>query len=50
MFGRDFEPKVRRWVYEDGKEIEGVVSDGALRRLVKSWEANIQGWKEVKWE
>ncbi|KAK7421176.1 hypothetical protein QQX98_002305 [Neonectria punicea] len=47
--GRDFEPAARRWVFEDGDEIRAVVGDSALTGLVRSWEANIKGWSEVKW-
>ncbi|KPM44463.1 hypothetical protein AK830_g2136 [Neonectria ditissima] len=47
--GRAFEPAVRGWIFEDGDEIRAVVGDGALARLVSSWEANIKGWSEVRW-
>ncbi|KAH6995890.1 N-acetyltransferase B complex non catalytic subunit-domain-containing protein [Ilyonectria sp. MPI-CAGE-AT-0026] len=47
--GRDFEPAARRWIFENGKDIQAVVGDDALTRLVGSWEANIKGWTEVKW-
>lgn len=50
VFGRDFEPRVRKWVFEEDKELEAIVGDGALGALVRSWEVNIKGWKEVKWE
>ncbi|KAH7134059.1 N-acetyltransferase B complex non catalytic subunit-domain-containing protein [Dactylonectria macrodidyma] len=47
--GRDFESAARQWIFEDGEDIQAVVSDDALTQLVKSWEANIKGWTEVKW-
>lgn len=47
--GRDFEPQVRRWIFEDNKDIAEFVGDGAVASLVKHWEANIKGWMQVKW-
>ncbi|KAK7425749.1 hypothetical protein QQZ08_007724 [Neonectria magnoliae] len=47
--GRDFEPAARRWIFEDGDEIRAMVGDSVFSRLVRSWEANIKGWSEVKW-
>ncbi|CAM1511997.1 Fc.00g095100.m01.CDS01 [Cosmosporella sp. VM-42] len=49
VFGRDFEPHVRKWIFEDGNEFQGIVGEDAVTRLVDSWEANIKGWTQVKW-
>ncbi|KAJ3538255.1 hypothetical protein NM208_g5985 [Fusarium decemcellulare] len=49
VLGRDFEPAVRRWIFEDGEDILEVVGEGATEKLVKSWETNVKGWTHVKW-
>lgn len=47
--GRDFESRVRKWIFEDGQEILDVVGQDEVRKLVKNWEANVKGWTQVKW-
>ena len=46
---RDFEPQVRRWIFENNLELLDVVGNGAIASLVKHWEANVKGWMQVKW-
>ncbi|RKL19784.1 hypothetical protein BFJ68_g3265 [Fusarium oxysporum] len=49
VFGRDFEPAVRAWIFEDADNILGVVGEAATKKLVKSWESNVKGWTQVVW-
>lgn len=49
VIGREFEPRTRTWIFEDGEDILDVVGRGSLKKLVGSWEANIKGWTQVKW-
>ncbi|KAJ4244390.1 hypothetical protein NW762_014518 [Fusarium torreyae] len=47
--GRDFEPAVRRWIFDGAEDVLDVVGEGPTKRLVKSWEKNLKGWTLVKW-
>lgn len=47
---RDFDRKVQRWAFEGFDEVQSVVGDGPMRTLVESWQANVKGWLQVKWD
>ncbi|WXC49278.1 hypothetical protein QX201_008959 [Fusarium graminearum] len=49
VYGRDFEPAVRRWIFDGAENALDMVGEGATKKLVKSWEANVKGWLQVKW-
>ncbi|KAI8679171.1 hypothetical protein NCS57_00193900 [Fusarium keratoplasticum] len=49
VIGRDFEPSVRRWIFEDADDVLEVVGDSATGKLIKSWETNVKGWMHVQW-
>ncbi|VTT69154.1 unnamed protein product [Fusarium fujikuroi] len=49
VYGRDFEPAVRAWIFEDADNILGIVGGAATKKLVKSWESNVKGWTQVVW-
>ncbi|KAF5576439.1 hypothetical protein FPANT_10922 [Fusarium pseudoanthophilum] len=49
VYGRDFEPAVRAWIFEDADNILGIVGEAATNKLVQSWESNIKGWTQVVW-
>lgn len=49
VISRDFEPQVRRWIFEGNEGVLQFVGDGAVGSLVRCWEANIKGWMQVKW-
>ncbi|KAF5536013.1 hypothetical protein FNAPI_11898 [Fusarium napiforme] len=49
VYGRDFEPAVRAWIFEDADNILGIVGEAATKKLVQSWESNIKGWTQVVW-
>ncbi|KAJ4113227.1 hypothetical protein NW768_011503 [Fusarium equiseti] len=49
VWGRDFEPALKGWIFEGAEDVLEVVGENATKKLVKSWEANIKGWLGVKW-
>ncbi|KAF5711849.1 hypothetical protein FMUND_8795 [Fusarium mundagurra] len=49
VYGRDFEPAVRAWIFEGADNILGIVGEAATKKLVKSWESNVKGWNQVVW-
>ncbi|KAM0413590.1 hypothetical protein ACHAPT_013631 [Fusarium lateritium] len=49
VIGRNFEPSVRRWIFEDADDELEILGEGATGRLVKSWETNVKGWMQVQW-
>ncbi|KAG8669339.1 hypothetical protein FPOAC2_08663 [Fusarium poae] len=49
VYGRDFEPAARKWIFDGAENVLEVVGEGATKKLVKSWEANVKGWLQVKW-
>ncbi|KAF9776765.1 hypothetical protein IL306_005010 [Fusarium sp. DS 682] len=49
VFGRDFEPSLRAWVFADTKNILDIIGEAATNKLVKSWETNVKGWTQVVW-
>jgi hypothetical protein len=49
VYGRDFEPTVRAWIFEDADDILGIVGGAGTKKLVKSWEFNVKGWTQVVW-
>lgn len=49
VIGRDFEPSVRKWIFEDSNDVLEVVGESATGKLVKSWETNVKGWMHVLW-
>jgi hypothetical protein len=49
VYGRDFEPAVRRWIFDGAESVLEIVGEGATKKLAKSWEANVKGWLQVKW-
>ncbi|KAF5589387.1 hypothetical protein FPCIR_6833 [Fusarium pseudocircinatum] len=49
VYGRDFEPAVRAWIFEDAGNILGIVGEAATKKLVQSWESNVKGWTQVVW-
>lgn len=49
VYGRDFEPTVRAWIFEDADDILGIVGGAGTTKLVKSWEFNVKGWTQVVW-
>jgi N-terminal acetyltransferase B complex non-catalytic subunit len=49
VYGRDFEPAVRKWIFEGAENTLEIIGEGTTKRLVKSWETNIKGWTQVKW-
>nr|RBQ88640.1 hypothetical protein FVER53263_05811 [Fusarium verticillioides] len=49
VYGRDFEPAVRAWIFEDADNVLGIVGEAATKKLVQSWESNVKGWTQVVW-
>ncbi|KAM0339907.1 hypothetical protein ACHAPU_010739 [Fusarium lateritium] len=49
VYGRDFEPAVRKWIFEGAENTLEVIGEGTTKTLVKSWETNVKGWTQVKW-
>ncbi|KAH7238049.1 N-acetyltransferase B complex non catalytic subunit-domain-containing protein [Fusarium tricinctum] len=49
VYGRDFEPAVRKWIFEGAEDTLEIIGEGTTKSLVKSWETNIKGWTQVKW-
>lgn len=49
VYGRDFESTVKGWIFDGSENILEVVGEGATKKLIQSWEANIKGWLQVKW-
>ncbi|KAF7561402.1 hypothetical protein G7046_g2731 [Stylonectria norvegica] len=47
--GRDFESKARRWVFDGANDLQDVVGDAPMAKLMKSWEENVKAWLQVKW-
>jgi N-terminal acetyltransferase B complex non-catalytic subunit len=49
VISRDFEPQVRRWIFEGEEGVLKFVGGAAVGSLVRYWEENIKGWMQVKW-
>ncbi|KAF5625101.1 hypothetical protein F52700_9476 [Fusarium sp. NRRL 52700] len=49
VYGRNFEPSVKAWIFEGADSILGIVGEAATKKLIKSWESNVKGWTQVMW-